>query len=162
MIVVVFVLCVMVVVLYLTQGEEAAFCQKEVALLLLLHPTSLMSSSSHSSTTNPLLANGPVSPSKSLSFQARLLPQYHLAPSPPLKEKQLFCVLATFQFHNSACLPHILHFVVLALCKQKRNVVVLFVLFSKKEMKNNTEGEPIVEESDEEKSKEQKDQKWQT
>ena len=42
--------------MYLTQGEEAAFCQKEVALLLLLHPTSLMSSSSHSSTTNPLLA----------------------------------------------------------------------------------------------------------
>ena len=84
MIVVVFVLCVMVVVLYLTQGEEAAFCQKEVALLLLLHPTSLMSSSSHSSTTNPLLANGPVSPSKSLSFQARLLPLYQLAPSPPL------------------------------------------------------------------------------
>ena len=51
----------------------------------------------------------------------------HLPLSPPLKEKQLFCVLATFQFHNSACLPYILHFVVLALCKQKRNVVVLFL-----------------------------------
>ena len=72
----------MLVVLYLTQGEEAAFCQKEVALLLLLHPTSLMSSSSLSSTNNLLLANGPVSPSKTLSFQARLLPRYQLAPLP--------------------------------------------------------------------------------
>ena len=68
--------------MYLTQGEEAAFCLKEVALLLLLHPTSLMSSSSHSSTTNPLLANDPVSPSKSLFFQARLFPRYQLAPFP--------------------------------------------------------------------------------
>ena len=50
----------------------------------------------------------------------------HLPLFPLLKEKQLFCVLPTFQFQNSTCNPCILHFVVLALCKKTRNVDVFF------------------------------------
>ena len=105
MIVVVFVLCVMVVVLYLTQGEEAAFCQKEVALLLLLHPTSLMSSSSHSSTTNLLLANGPVdqtrpqslSPFKHVFFHDTTLPPLTLSPGLSWRLHLSHCPQQNFQ-----------------------------------------------------------------